>query len=65
MKTFEVIIDKPSKIQDWCIYDNRTIWVDCKTTTAIITAFSDVRLKAKIEKLYSGYKILSIKEVNL
>lgn len=62
MKTFEVVLDKPSKKQDWCIWDNKTIHVDVPTTTALITAFNEERLYYKLQKLYPNIKVISVIE---
>lgn len=62
MKTFEVVLDKPSKKQDWCLWDNKTIYVDVPTTTALITAFNEERLYSKLRKLYPDVKVISVLE---
>lgn len=63
MKTYEVILDKPTLVDDWCLWDNRTIKRRVDHTIAILTAFSDERLKQKITKLYPGVRVISIKEI--
>lgn len=65
MKTFEVVIEKASKVKDWCLWDNKEFYRDCPTTTAILTAFNSDRLKAKISKLYGNVKVVSVKEIYL
>lgn len=63
MKTYEVIVDVPSKERDWCLYDNVEIWVNIPTTTAILTARDEQHLKEKVLKHYGDIHILKIREI--
>lgn len=65
MKTYSVIIAKETTQKDWCLYDNRDISVRVPTTEALLTARNEEHLKEKLEKHYSGYKIIRWYEVNL
>lgn len=65
MKTFEVVIKKPSKVKDWCLWDEKEYYRDSPTTIAILTAFNSDRLKAKISKLYGDCVVISINEIQL
>lgn len=65
MKTFEVVIKKPSKVKDWSLWDEKEYYKDSPTTTAILTAFSSDRLKAKISKLYGDCVVISVTEIEL
>ena len=64
MKLYEVVVDVPSKEQDWCLYDNKEVWVNTPTTTAILTARDLEHLKDKITKHYGDAHILRIKEIS-
>lgn len=63
MKTYEVEVDVPSKTKDWCIYDEREVWVRNQTTTAILTARNEDRLKEKVKKHYGEARIVRIREI--
>ena len=63
MKTYEVRLNKPTLVDDWCIWDERDIKVRQDYTVAVIVAFSEDRLKQKLEKLYPGVQILGFKEI--
>lgn len=64
MKTFEVVIEKPSKIKDWDLWDEE-FYRKVPYTTAILTAFDQDKLKVKVEKLYGEVKVLSVTEIEL
>lgn len=63
MKNYEVILAKPTTIDDWCIWDERDIKRRVEHTTAVICAFSEQRLHEKLDKLYPGVKVLKVREV--
>lgn len=63
MKTYEVVVDVPSKERDWCFYDNKEVWINIPTTTAILTARDMEHLMSKITKHYGDAHILRIKEI--
>ena len=63
MKTYEVVIQKQSKVEDWCLYGNREYYRTEPTTTAVIVAFNLDRLKQKLETYYKGFEILKITEL--
>jgi len=63
MKTYEVVVDVPSKEKDWCLYENKVVWVDSPTTTAILTARDLDHLMEKITKHYGDVHIQRIMEI--
>lgn len=63
MKNWEVILDKPALVDDWCIWDNRDIKVQKDFTVALVVAFSEERLKQKLDKLYPGVRVIKYKQV--
>lgn len=58
-----VIIDKPSKIEDWDLWDNKTVYVSTPVTKAIIYAASEQKAKEKCETLYKGFQILKVNKL--
>lgn len=65
MKTYEVVIDVPSKEKDWCPYSNEVVWLNSSTTTAILTARDVEQLVDKVQKHYGDVDILHISEITL
>lgn len=65
MKTYEVVVDVPSKEKDWCPYDNEEVWIHSPTTTAILTARNLEHLMDKIQKHYGDVYVLRISEITL
>lgn len=65
MKTFEVTIDKPSTMKDWCPYDEKVVFVKIPYTVAILTARNQEHLMEKIKKYYAGFNVQRIREINL
>lgn len=63
MKNYEVTLDKPTTVDDWCMWDEREIKRRVSHTTAIICAFSEERLHDKLSKLYPGIRVLKIREI--
>lgn len=63
MKTYEVVVDVPSKEKDWCLYTNEEVWIHNSTTTAILTARDEEHLMNKITKHYGDVYIIRIKEI--
>lgn len=63
MKNYLVRLAKPQYVQDWDIWDNKTYYVQQEYTEAVICAFSRERLDQKLEKLYPGIRVISVKEL--
>lgn len=63
MKIYEVILDKPTVIEQYCPYTDDVWKIGVDHTTALICAFSEARLKEKLEKLYQGVRVIRFKEL--
>lgn len=63
MSIYHVVIDKPSKVADWDLWNGESYFRATDTTEAYITAQSTKHLNQKMEKLYKGldYTVISIK----
>lgn len=58
MRNYEVELDKPSQVKDFCDYDYREITITKETTTSIVAARDVEHLKEKLARLYPGIRII-------
>jgi len=47
----------------WCPWDEAMVSKIVPTTTAVLTASNETILKAKLDRLYPGVKVLSFKQI--
>ena len=63
MRTYEVELSKPRFMNEWCLWDEAMVSKLSPTTTAVLTASNETILKAKLDRLYPGVKVLSFKQI--
>ena len=63
MNDYLVVIDKPSKIKDWDLWEEKPTYITLSTTQTILSANSEERAIEKCKSLYKGCAILKISKL--